>query len=177
MEAINWEAVQAVSEALGLIFVVGSLIFVGLQIQQNTQAAKIEAVQNVAAEWRAVIQGTASNNQLSDVVIRGGLEYDSLTMSELAQFNSFMGSIFYVAASAHFHYEKAVLDDDMFNGIRNQLRLFCGMPGVREFWASRKVIFSHGFQQYFDQEILAKESGAMFAQYKDLAEKSGARAS
>ncbi len=30
MEAINWEAVQAVSEALGLVVVVGSLKFVGL---------------------------------------------------------------------------------------------------------------------------------------------------
>ena len=47
MEAINWVAVQAVSEALGLIVVIGSLLFVGFQIRQNAQATRAASMNNV----------------------------------------------------------------------------------------------------------------------------------
>ena len=41
MEAINWEALQAISEALGLVVVIASLIFVGLQVRQNSEEVLI----------------------------------------------------------------------------------------------------------------------------------------
>ena len=37
MEAINWEAVTALSEAIGVIVIIASLIFIGFQIRQTSQ--------------------------------------------------------------------------------------------------------------------------------------------
>ena len=62
METINWEAVQAVSEALGLIVVVGSLIYLSIQVQQsnseirlNTKTAKVSAyhqtIDQIVVAW------------------------------------------------------------------------------------------------------------------------------
>lgn len=39
MEAINWDAISAISESLGLIVVVGSVLFVGFQIRFARLAA------------------------------------------------------------------------------------------------------------------------------------------
>ena len=170
MEAINWEAVQAVSEALGLIVVVGSLIFVGLQIQLNTQAAKIEAVQNIASEWRGALQGISTNKQTADVVFKGMLDIDSLGGSELFQYNGVMHSLFHVMSNAYFQHRTGVFDEETFSGIRNMFRLLCATPGFKAYWVSRKEVFPEAFQQYFEEEIISKTRDTAFTQYKNVAE-------
>ena len=98
MEAINWDAVGALSEAFGVIAVVTSLIFVGLQIRQSTNASKIEAIRNVSSEWRGVYKGAADNSQLAEVLYRGFNDYKNLDGAELMQYNAAMHQIFHVAA-------------------------------------------------------------------------------
>jgi hypothetical protein len=62
MEAINWVAVHGISEALGLILIVGSLIYVAIQVQQNniqirlnTDTAKVsayhQAIEQITSSW------------------------------------------------------------------------------------------------------------------------------
>ena len=41
---MNWEAAGAIAEILGVIAVIGSLIYVGRQINQNTQIARSNIV-------------------------------------------------------------------------------------------------------------------------------------
>ena len=71
MEAINWEAVQAVSEALGLIVVVGSLIFVGFQIRQNAQATRAASMNNIMGSWFDMYMRVSENDKLAEVVWNG----------------------------------------------------------------------------------------------------------
>ncbi len=169
MEAINWDAVAALSEAFGVFALVGSVIFVGLQIRQGTKAAKIAAVQNIGSEWRNVFQGMANDNQVAEILLRGGLDWSNLTGSELFQFNASVHTFFLVGASAYYQHDNGVLDDETFVGIKNQFRLICAFPGVLDFWASRKESFPKRFQQHFDEEILPNVSEVMRGLYKDEA--------
>ncbi len=41
---MNWEAASAIAEILGVIAVIGSLIYVGRQVNQNTQIARANIV-------------------------------------------------------------------------------------------------------------------------------------
>lgn len=44
---VDWVAVSAVSEILGLIFVIASLVFVGVQVRQNTRAIETNSRQGM----------------------------------------------------------------------------------------------------------------------------------
>ena len=44
---VNWEAIGAVGEILGAIAVIGSLIFVGVQIRSNTRAPQTATTHNL----------------------------------------------------------------------------------------------------------------------------------
>ena len=166
MEAINWDAIAALSEAFGAIAVVASLIFVGLQVRQSTDAAKIEAVHNISTEWRSVYQGPANNRQVAEILIRGGLDYKNLDAIDLAQYSAIMHTIFDAAASTYYQYDKGALDSETFDGICRQLRQRLGLPGVRDYWMSRKEIYSEQFQAYVDKEIVPYASNELYRQYK-----------
>ena len=167
MEAINWDAVAALSEAFGVIAVVTSLIFVGLQIRQSANASKVEAARNISAEWRSVYKGAADSRQLADIIYRGGIDHESLDGVDLMQYNAAMHQIFHAAASTYYQYENGALDEETFRGICRQLRQMCGIPGVNDYWVSRKEIFPERFQAYFDKEIYSQASDVLHRQYKD----------
>lgn len=38
---MNWAAIQAVAEAIGAIVVVASLIYLAIQVRQNTRAVRV----------------------------------------------------------------------------------------------------------------------------------------
>ena len=166
MEAINWDAVQAISEALGLIVVVASVIFVGLQIQQNTEAARIEGVQNITSEWRHALQGMLTTEQLAGVNLRGMLNREGLTGAELLQYNGTMHTLFHVMSNAYFHHRKGAFDDEAFTGIRNQFRLMSGLPGVQAYWEARMEIYPESFQRYFTEEIVTKSEDKLLEEYQ-----------
>ena len=84
MEPINWEAVSAIAEALGVIVVVASLIFVGFQIRQNTQATKVAAIQNITSDIRAFNYEIGANGEFADIFYNGLIHPWTLATSELS---------------------------------------------------------------------------------------------
>ena len=172
METINWDAVGALSEAFGVIAVVASLIFVGLQIRQSTNAAKIEAVHDISTEWRGVYQAAAGDRQVAENLYLGCLDYKSLEGVELVQFNAVMHSVFHAATSTYYQYDKGALDGETFDGICRQLRQLFGLPGIKDYWVSRKEIFPVRFQTYADKEIVPQVSDELHQRYMARSDRS-----
>lgn len=88
MSAMNWEAVAAVAEVIGVVAVVVSLIYVGVQVRQNTQQLRHENL-------RRTVRGTLDTNWLYhreegalDVFRRGVASFDRLTPEDQALFHS-----------------------------------------------------------------------------------------
>ena len=44
---MNWDAIGALGEILGAMAVIGSLLFVGVQIRSNTRASQIATTHNL----------------------------------------------------------------------------------------------------------------------------------
>ncbi len=68
---MNWEAVGAIAEILGVIAVIGSLIYVGRQINQNTQIARANIVHETAILSNQIFQLIAQDSELADIYGRG----------------------------------------------------------------------------------------------------------
>ena len=62
------EQLNLVLQIVGSVGVVGSLIFVGLQVRQNTKATRVEVQENVTSNYIAVAQLLIDN---VNVFIRG----------------------------------------------------------------------------------------------------------
>ena len=52
MEAINWQAVHAISASLGSILVIGSLIFLGLEIRNSAKVTKAATMNKMSGPDR-----------------------------------------------------------------------------------------------------------------------------
>lgn len=83
---LNWQAIGAVAELFGAAAVFLMLIYLALQIRQNTPALQSSASQAVHENFALWYGQTQSDPVVLDISIRGMADYSSLSETERAQF-------------------------------------------------------------------------------------------
>ena len=68
---MNWEAISAVSEVVGAVAVVASLVFVGVQLRSNTKALKLTFTDSSVHQFKESVIRLAESEQLSAILLRG----------------------------------------------------------------------------------------------------------
>ena len=68
---MNWEAVVAVTEVIGVIALIASLVYVGIQIKQNANLARAGIVHNTSVAWANASAMLATDAELTDIYLRG----------------------------------------------------------------------------------------------------------
>ena len=83
---MNWDALAAIAEILGAIGVLASLIYLAVQIRQNTIWLRQQAFQlstNEVRHWAMQFSGSQQNAEL---FLRGQRDHGSLDATERLQF-------------------------------------------------------------------------------------------
>jgi len=132
---MNWEAIGAIAEVVGVVAVVGSLIFVGFQVRQNT-------VQLRHDNLRETIRGTLDtnwyyhrNDAAFDVYRKGCNSFDELSPKEQAHFHSIVVDLmFYFSLVLGMHQAKLIDSDTLEIAQRFVLAVLC-TPGGEQWWA------------------------------------------
>ncbi len=138
---LNWDAIGAVAELAGAVGVILSLVYLALQIRQNTAQMNTNS-SLMRAESRRHWNAAASNvnlvlaqdEKVADVFRRGLASYDSLPPKEQMQF-TFMISEMLSALLLSFDEEReSVAMPGSFERAANSYRFIFDSPGGREFW-------------------------------------------
>ena len=76
----------AMGELVGAILLFASLIFVGLQIRQNSNSVKAAAAQSVLENLNLSIQVGAASRETAKVIVQGQIDFESLDEDEQFQY-------------------------------------------------------------------------------------------
>ena len=84
---MNWEAISAIGELVGAAMVLITLIYLAVQIRQNTAAVATATYESTMTGFNDINVVVASNPVLSSVIDRGCQSVDLLNDEEVVQFN------------------------------------------------------------------------------------------
>ena len=87
---MNWEAISAVAESLGTLAVIASLIYVAIQIRQNTRGTRIETFESAGRGVQEHHRTLIADPDLLRVFIAGHASYSDLDLKERIQFHGYM---------------------------------------------------------------------------------------
>ena len=87
---MNWEAISAVSELVGTAAVLVTLIYLAVEIRQNTTAVATATYESTMPGFNDINVVVASHPALASVLDRGCQSADSLKGEEVVEFN-FLG--------------------------------------------------------------------------------------
>jgi hypothetical protein len=145
-------------EFIAAIATLGTLIYLALQIRQNTASAKINASQSIMASLNEALHVASSTPQVARATILGQSDYDNLSEAEQAQFIVWIFSWFRVLEQAHFYYARGYLEDELWAGQVEHLRQLMKSPSVGEWWNARSLFFSKSFRRLVDEARIAESN-------------------
>jgi hypothetical protein len=142
-----------VSQIIGAVAVVLSLIFVGVSIQQNTRAIRLSTAQNFQADFRQHELASAQSSDLMDIMYRIDQSLE-VTPVEAERARAFSSAILRAWANAYFQYENGVLDHELWEGQAHRMaRTWARFRALRDVWAEDEDMFQPGFVEFMHKNV------------------------
>ena len=137
-------------EIIGLLSVVGSLIFVGLEIKQNTTAVRGATQQAVSSQVAEMYRIGAENERMANLVSKAFQDISKTDISESDYVSLWMYQMmgFRRIENIYLQYKNGLLTKDAFS------RIGMGIYRtniVREIWDERKGDFEPDFAEFFEE--------------------------
>jgi len=147
---VNWEAIGAISEIVGAFAVLVTLIYLSIQVRDNTKSVKSENVHRVTDSFNALNLLVASDEDLADVWFKGVANFEDLTDPEKARFGFMQLAAFRIYDSLYYQVKRATGDELLWNAELDTMRWLFSHPGMRAWWRQQRFGFSPGFKQFID---------------------------
>lgn len=152
---MNWDAVSAVAEILGAIAVFVTLVYLAIQVRQNSSNLKANAVQSWSVAASSVYLAPQQNDSMSRAVAQGVVDAKALTEDNWVQF-AFWCHQFVRTAESTFHlHQRRIISDSIFEKEMERTVDLLTTDGGRQWWdAGAKTQFSEDFVA----ELLSRRS-------------------
>ena len=142
-------------EVVGVTAVILGLVFVGLELRQNSDLLRITATQTLAAEYSDALEVMAYEGEAACVYALGVNGLRNLDDVQRLRFFVQMFLIYRSAEQLHYYSLEGMFEDRVWRGFQRQLVEVSNLPGVREWWEIRGPWFSDAFQDYINSVIQA----------------------
>jgi len=144
---MSWEAVSALAEVVGVIAIVVSLIYVGIQIRTQIRESRIAAMHEIAEAYRDAMKAIG-DIEFGKIADKAHQDFDSLSDPErMVLIVTYLG-VFRVCEEAFIQFELGRLDSRYWEGMEKETKILMGVPSAAKFWAMRNFLFDEKFQQY-----------------------------
>jgi hypothetical protein len=145
---MNWEAISAVSQLVGSLAVVISVLYLAVQLRSSTRVARVAAQDAAAAALRDVTKPFMENAELGRVWRTGLENLEALSAEDQARFFHAAYQFMKALETIHYHYVYGLLDAQLWEGWRELLRHYVATPGIHYYLTQRGPVFSQRFRQF-----------------------------
>jgi len=168
MKLSEW---ASVAEIIGAIAVIVSLLYVGLQVNDNTSAIRSAAANDASVTMQSWYLEMGSNRQASDMWFNAMTSPTPLDTRDEFQFMMMMHAVLLGMQNSYLLTQEGTLDAEFREAITTAIVAVKDLPGMERYWRQRRSFFHSGFSEYIDG-LLARETIETLDMYKrpDLAE-------
>ena len=151
-------------QAVGLFALIASLIFVGIEVKQNsiaTRSATNAAVKDAFREFNSVI---ASSAELAQAIAANAENPNNAPPSDRVQMLAMWRALFHIWSNVHRQHLNGTLDPALYDAVVQEISMYAGNARgtetvddaerrarhMRWAWESERFIFNSGFQLFVD---------------------------
>ena len=146
----NWDAISAISQLVGSIAVVLSVLYLALQVHQSTRVARLATQDAAATALRDVTKPFMENAELERIWRLGLEDISALSPEERARFFHAAYQFLKAFETIHSHYVYRLMDRQLWKGWEGLLRHYTVAPGIAHYLKLRPEVFSERFRNFVD---------------------------
>lgn len=145
-----------IGQVIGAIAVVISLIYVAMQIRQNTAAVRSATAQAVHEHFAGWYNAFAADQTLAEIGVKGLKDYASLSETEKARFVSCFMAFLSYGQNAFLKWRQGLLAPSLWVGWEQVLMNLIGSPGGKSLWMERAYLFGEEFRCYVQDDLMKR---------------------
>jgi hypothetical protein len=161
---VNWDAIGAIAELLGAVGVIASLLYLAVQVRQNTRQTRLAAQQATVQELGVALRAQAQDREWAELLSRALEDIENLDKVEKVQFLSHVGSILRLYESAYLHFKEGTLDSKFWQGFERAIADVIGYPGIQAAIALRRHHVNEDFAIHLDHLAASTTPMPIFAE-------------
>lgn len=150
---MNLQLMAQLADLIGAITIVVSLIYVGIQVRQNTRSLRAENYAHALDRVAEMQARLSTNSELVRIFSTGLADPLSLRRSERLQFT---WSLYEMFGSFEFMYlqsREGALRDDVWTRWSDTMTWWLQWPGVQQWWRAQPTPFSASFATFVEARI------------------------
>jgi hypothetical protein len=138
------------AQIISAVTVVASLIFVGVQLRQNTRAVRAATSQAHSATYQEVISHLIDNAEVARIWRIALADPEKLGEDERVRFLALTSALFRFYESSQVKRRRGQLDPEHWHTIEQQAINLAAQPGIKAWWVLRRHWHSKPFQEWFE---------------------------
>ena len=147
------EQLANIGEVVGAIAVVVSLVYVAMQIGQNTRAIRANTFQSIVDSLTNGIADIARDPETTRIWISGLTADEELRKVERGQFRLLILMAVRKWENAFYQTQQGTLEKRQWEGISQDIRSIVTQPGFLVWWDNAPDVVSREFREYIQSEI------------------------
>ena len=155
----------SIAEIIGAVAIIISLIYVGLQVNDNTAAVRSAAANDASVSMQTWYLEMGSNRQAADMWFNAMTSPEPLQTNDEFQFMMMMHAGLLGMQNSYLLAEEGTLDAEFREAVTTALVAVKDLPGMARYWRQRRGFFHSGFAEYVDG-LLAQEPIETLDMYK-----------
>ena len=143
----------ALGDLVASVGVIATLVFLGLQMRQNTKAVRLSTSHAVTAELQGMFSLLASDQGLAAVHVEAG-HNAHLTGPTRVRYWTFTSNLLRIYENAYLLKGENSISEAHWGGLTRLMIDYKSMAAFPEYWGDRKHWLSDTFRTYMDAEII-----------------------
>ena len=154
---MDWNALGAIGEVVGAFGVIASLLYLGLQVRNNTRGTQVAAADAAVQALKDFMAPLVNNPESWNLFWTGCVDLDALTPDQRARWIPIALLWLKTCENVLLKAEQGALQAAVWQGWSVILRSFCSHPGLEAYFDARRVAFTPEFRRWMD----AKPAGSV----------------
>ena len=142
--------IARLAEVIGGLAVIVGLIFVGLELKQNTLMQRVTATQTLVLDYENAVDAVGANADTACIYVRGINGLENLNGVERYRFFVLQFHLLRAGEQLHFYSLEGMVDQRIWRGFERQLDEIVRYPGLQQYWEVRSDWYSDEFQAFIN---------------------------
>jgi hypothetical protein len=155
---MSLEDLGNIGEFVAAVGVIISLIYLAVQIRQNTASVRTSTHQQIVSVFSSLNAIVGSNRETGWLYMRGLQDPDELTEEEAAQFTWLFLSAIRIYENIFYQRRAGALDDPVWLSWVQSMKVILGSPGGRAWWEPRRFLFHDEFCRFVEADIQSEDA-------------------
>ena len=156
------ESLGNLGDFIGGIAVVATLIYLAVQVRQNTKQIAQSSDRIHAQTYRddqSAHSSTAAlvvqDPELAEIFRRGNVDPESLSEVEWIRFTFFYGTMLSNYQSTLYQLQQELLEPDLWENQMSNIKFLLRTPGGKKYWETMGFMHTRALRSFVDREVFA----------------------